>query len=173
MSDYRAKYCKKCALTVHHPMKGMFGDLNPNFKDWKSKNKCIDCKKEIDYYAQRCWDCYCIWAKIPENNPNFIHGKCYEPYPLGWTNTFKEQIRLRDNYKCQNCGCHEVENCRKLDIHHIDYNKENLFPDNLISLCQRCHGKTNGKTRDYWIRYYKDKIVSEVIGIEKINVWQR
>ena len=52
------------------------------------------------------------------------------------------------------CGIHQNELNRELDIHHIDYNKDNLNPDNLISLCQNCHGKTN-YNRKYWIRFFR------------------
>jgi len=156
LADYRATHCLECSLTIHHPQKGKMGESAPNYKGGKSKHYCLDCKCEIGYYAERCWECYVRWAQIPTNNPNYVHGNCYLPYPLGWTNTFKEQIRFRDNYKCQLCGCHEVENCRKLDVHHIDYNKENLKEDNLISLCQKCHGKTNFN-REYWFKILKDR----------------
>lgn len=78
-------------------------------------------------------------------------------YPLGWTKTFREQIRYRDSYKCQLCGMPEVENKKRLSIHHKDYDKENLSPGNLITLCQRCHGKTNVKNRNYWIEYFRRK----------------
>lgn len=77
-------------------------------------------------------------------------------YPLEWTTTFKEQIRQRDSYKCQICGSPEIENCNKLCVHHIDYDKKNLNPTNLISLCTSCHIKTNYK-RSYWIDYFEKR----------------
>ena len=83
-------------------------------------------------------------------------GISFEPYPIGWTNGLKESIRKRDNYVCQLCGIHQDELkgwYRKLDIHHIDYDKNNLDPNNLISLCRSCHRKTN-HNRDYWISYF-------------------
>lgn len=92
-----------------------------------------------------------------EKNGNWQGGKSFEPYPLGWTNTFKEQIRYRDGYKCQICGCPEVECNRKLDVHHKDYNKMNINPKNLISLCKSCHMKTNGN-REYWKEYFQTKV---------------
>ena len=86
---------------------------------------------------------------VKENHWNWKGGKSFEPYPLGWTKTYKEQIRYRDGYKCQICDIPEVELCRKLDVHHVDYDKNNLDPINLITLCKSCHVKTNYK-RDYW-----------------------
>lgn len=91
-----------------------------------------------------------------ENNPSWKGGKSFEPYPIKWNNQLRESIRKRDNYKCQVCGCTQEENNRKLDVHHIDYVKENLDPNNLISLCKPCHMKTN-TNREYWIQYFIDK----------------
>jgi 5-methylcytosine-specific restriction endonuclease McrA len=42
---------------------------------------------------------------------------------------------------------------RQLDVHHIDYDKDNLSPNNLITLCRRCHVKTNNN-RDFWRNYF-------------------
>lgn len=94
-------------------------------------------------------------ANSGEKHPNWKGGKSFEPYPLGWNKTCKEQIRYRDGYKCQLCGCPEVENGRRLDVHHIDYDKENLNPQNLISLCNRCHSKTNYH-KEKWIELFKE-----------------
>jgi len=66
---------------------------------------------------------------------------------------FKELIRERDSWKCQLCGCPETECIRKLDIHHIDYNKKNDSPLNLVSLCTGCHTKTTHK-REYYKKYF-------------------
>jgi len=91
-------------------------------------------------------------------NPNWKGGSTFKFYPLGWSKTFKEQIRFRDQYKCQNCGVPEVECNTKLHVHHIDYNKKNINPDNLISLCNNCHAKTTvtkKEKKDFWITYYK------------------
>jgi hypothetical protein len=81
-----------------------------------------------------------ILARSGPNNWNWKGG--HSAYPLGWSKTFKEQIRQRDNYKCQDCGVHETDCIRKLDIHHKDDNKNNLSLDNLITLCRKCHAKT-------------------------------
>lgn len=78
-----------------------------------------------------------------------------EPYSFDWTYTLKEAIRQRDNYKCQMCGCPQEECIRKLDVHHIDYDKKNCDPKNLLSLCMNCHRKTF-KNRKHWARCLKN-----------------
>lgn len=50
---------------------------------------------------------------------------------------------------CNMCGSEE-----HIVVHHIDYNKSNNDPLNLLPLCRVCHGKTNFK-REYWEWYLK------------------
>ncbi len=83
---------------------------------------------------------------------NWQGGICSLPYAPGWTSWFIEEIRTRDNHKCQNPKCIKPHNL--LDVHHIDYNKENHNPVNLITLCKKCHGKTQ-KNRKFWKEYYQ------------------
>ncbi|GAG76737.1 unnamed protein product, partial [marine sediment metagenome] len=90
-------------------------------------------------------------------NPNWNNGSSFEPYGLEFNNQLKEQIRKRDNYRCQECNFPQHKLKRKLTIHHIDFNKQNNDPLNLISLCLSCHTKTN-YNRDKWIKYYQNKI---------------
>jgi len=61
------------------------------------------------------------------------------PYPVDWTQTLKRSIRERDHYTCQYCG--ELQGDRAFDVHHIDFDKENCDPNNLVTLCQSCHMK--------------------------------
>ena len=85
-------------------------------------------------------------------------GVSFEPYSTDWTDDLRDSIRKRDNYICQECGVHqdELNNwSKKLDIHHIDYNKKNCNPNNLTTLCRNCHTKTNGN-RNYWIKYFNN-----------------
>ncbi len=86
-------------------------------------------------------------------NNNWRGGISFIPYPLGWSKTFKEQIRYRDGYVCQICCMPEVENGRRLDVHHKDYDKNNIAETNLTSLCVKCHRKTN-HNREYWQRFF-------------------
>ena len=93
----------------------------------------------------------------PETHPHWQGGISFEPYGLEFNNKLKEQIRKRDNHTCQECYKIQKELKYKLSIHHIDYNKQNNNPNNLISLCKKCHAKTNFK-RDDWTKYFKQKL---------------
>ena len=154
------------------------GNKNGNFIDGRTTKQyyCIDClkkgiKTEIHYQTwkygkNRCNPCAIKYkwqdkelrkkySKIlsGKNNPNYKDGLSREPYPMQFNEKLKEKIRDRDNYKCQLCDCSEIENNRKLDIHHIDYDKQNINPENLISLCNKCNAKVNGN-RDYYFAYF-------------------
>lgn len=81
-------------------------------------------------------------------NPSWQGGRSFEPYSVDWTLTLKKSIRERDKYTCQMCGKEPSLCC-----HHIDYDKKNCNPNNLIVLCRTCHNKTNNN-RNYWINYF-------------------
>jgi len=92
---------------------------------------------------------------------NWKGGSSFEPYSSDFNEALKEKIRNRDNRTCQLCGIKEEELNRKLDVHHIDYDKKNCNEENLISLCKSCHMKTNFKRKYYRkafakIKEYKD-----------------
>lgn len=95
-------------------------------------------------------------AKQGEKHPFFNNWSSREPYGKEWSPELRSQIRKRDCYKCQECGYTEDNLRCRLSIHHIDFNKKNNNPDNLISLCKSCHTKTNFN-RENWIEYYKQK----------------
>tara|TARA_R100001530_G_scaffold63598_1_gene45719 strand:- start:2052 stop:2771 length:720 start_codon:yes stop_codon:yes gene_type:complete len=76
------------------------------------------------------------------------------PYNFNWTDTLKESIRQRDSYCCRLCGVKSGSKFHsKLDVHHIDYDKDNINPNYLISLCKSCHTKTNFN-RDKWFKFF-------------------
>jgi len=84
-----------------------------------------------------------------ENNPQWRGGVSYEPYTRGFTKKLRHKIRKRDGYICQLCEATQESVGYKLCVHHIDYDKANHSPNNLISLCRSCHGKTH-HNREYW-----------------------
>jgi hypothetical protein len=89
-------------------------------------------------------------SHLGEKSSLWQGGKSYEPYTKEWNNILKKEIRKRDNNVCQLCMKFGK------DVHHIDYDKKNCNNDNLITLCRRCHIKTNLK-REYWQKILIEK----------------
>lgn len=56
-------------------------------------------------------------------------------------NSTRKQVYARDGYVCALCGCHDT-----LQIHHAIPRKDggSDFPDNLITLCSKCHAQVHG-----------------------------
>jgi len=101
-----------------------------------------------------------MYGKRLDKCPNWKGGKSFEKYTTDWTDELKDIIRERDGYICYICGTHQDELNgfnQKLDVHHIDYDKQNCNPENLISLCRSCHVKTN-YNREYWLNYFNINI---------------
>ncbi|KKN18201.1 hypothetical protein LCGC14_0958010 [marine sediment metagenome] len=79
-------------------------------------------------------------------------GISNEPYCDVWADKeYKEDIKARDNYECQNPDCWKIT--KKLCLHHIDYDKKNCHPSNLIILCRSCNGRANSN-RERHTNYY-------------------
>ena len=95
--------------------------------------------------------------KTGENHPNWEGGSSFEPYPIEFNALLRRKIRKRDNYTCQLCGRQQEELGHKLDIHHIDHNKTNNSPSNLISLCRSCH------ISQHWKERHEETTLQEVL----------
>lgn len=144
------------------------GKNNPNYKHGKRSFDrninyyCIEegCNKQVSSPNKRCNSCNIKYRHKIEHftqgnkNGNWINGKTIK-YPSKFNTQLKETIRKKDNYKCKICNKSQKQNKRKLDCHHIDYNKKNNDIDNLIALCKSCHIKTN-HNRNYWINYFNN-----------------
>lgn len=89
----------------------------------------------------RCYTCEYL-KRSGSGHHNWKGGISCEPYCDAWLDKeFKESIKERDNYQCQNPDCWETS--KILTIHHIDYNKKNCRPENLITLCNSCNSRAN------------------------------
>ncbi len=97
-----------------------------------------------------------------ENNSNWQGGISDNPYPLEFNKELKILIYERDNYQCQFPNCTEVH--KKLHAHHIDYDKTNNDPGNLITLGDSCHMKTVGKKkREYYTEFYQNIMIGKLM----------
>lgn len=162
----KKRFCKKCNIKIHfsnktglcksHAQKERFKDPknNPMFgKKHSEKTKKIFSEQRKGINNPRYGKGNNIKGNKNPNygngdkikgskNPNWKGGLSFEPYGIEFNNELKAKVRKRDNYTCQNCKKSQKKK-RKLDIHHIDYNKKSSDINNLISLCLTCHMKTN------------------------------
>ncbi len=82
-----------------------------------------------------------------EKNGSWNGGASIGIYAITFTDDLRSLIRKRDKFTCKVCQK------RGWDVHHIDYDKMNSDPVNLITLCRSCHMKTNFN-RENWIRFF-------------------
>ena len=95
----------------------------------------------------------------PKNHYNWQGGISKEPYGIEFNDKLRGAVRNKYNNTCQLCSKEESENGRKLDVHHIDYDKKNNNEDNLIPLCVSCHTKTTNSNREEYKKQLKELII--------------
>jgi len=88
-------------------------------------------------------------------------------YCSEWNNKLRNQIRARDGNICKVCDMTLEEHLQKyeksLHVHHIDYCKTRCVPENLITLCTKCHMRTNKKQdRAYWQSYFQTNFAQQL-----------
>ena len=93
-------------------------------------------------------DILIIMANYVYYNPGILTYKNFTP-------RVKRTILERDDYHCQVCQSFTCEG--SLAPHHIDYNKEDSHPMNLITLCSSCHRRTLEHKHD-WLRLFTEKM---------------
>ena len=105
---------------------------------WQQNRRCPSCK---------------VVNMSGKNHPNWKGGISCEPYCHEWSfKEFKDYIKERDGNKCLNPDC--FGNIYRLCVHHIDYNKKNCGPENLITLCTSCNSRAN-KDREWHTAWYQ------------------
>jgi endogenous inhibitor of DNA gyrase (YacG/DUF329 family) len=84
------------------------------------------------------------------NASNWRGGISPNPWGPEFNRELKNSIRHRDDETCQLCGENSgYSHGRRHSVHHINYDKNNNSPKNLITPCCNCHMKT-GFSRDKW-----------------------
>lgn len=102
------------------------------WNDWKTGYRCPYCAR-IRFGINQ----------IGHLNPRWKGGVSFEPYCEIWKDKeFKLDIMERDAYSCLNPYCNS-KNPNDLTIHHINYNKKDCHPNNLITICRSCNSAAN------------------------------
>ena len=103
-------------------------------------------------HGKRCKICF-HEDNVGPNHGSWRGGISYDEYCDAWADKeYKLDLKERDGFRCQNpyCSCNGGVLC----LHHIDYNKRNCHPSNLIILCRVCHGYSN-VNRDWHTEYFQ------------------
>ena len=110
-----------------------------------------------------------------------IFGKEYQQGEQEGFWNLREYILHRDNHKCQNPNCKNTDKNIPLQIHHIIFksNRGSNLPNNLITLCIKCHTDSNhkkGKLLDLWqtnkpkVRGFKDATFMNIVRWKLIDI---
>jgi hypothetical protein len=175
----RIVFCEKCKKEINFRSNTTFcfscARTGKHLSTYKGeKPKCLVCNKILSRYdAKRCKEHRGKTVSLilkeryrdSKNHPNYIDGRSKnKAYPQEFQN-LREEIRKRDDYKCQNCGMTDEEHIivygTHIEVHHIDYNKTNNNKDNLLTLCKGCNIRAN-YNREYWQSHYSAKVVSRM-----------
>ena len=128
---------------------GKVGKLNPFYGKKHTKKT----KKRLSRLASN---------RILEKNPNWQGGVSFEPYGIEFNDKLREEIKRKDGFTCQLCG-DKLLYARRIKInpsknwlvvHHIDYDKQNNNPENLIALCNFCNISVN-RNRENWTKHFQ------------------
>jgi len=160
---YGKKHSGKTKRKMSKAQKGNINGFKKGSTPWNKGLKCPKISESQTGENNSFWNKHhseefkrkISLVHLGEKNHNWRGGISFEPYGLEFDNDLKLKTRRRDSFICQLCG--DKENGRNLDAHHIDYNKQNNNPENLISLCVPCHRKTN-HNREEWTKYFQDLI---------------
>lgn len=149
-----------------------FGRLVVLERAYKKENKTgyywkcqCDCGNIVYPHSQslregKTQSCGCLQKEMMrsrsgENSSQWKGGTwSREQYGGEWTSELKEYIRNRDNRQCQypNCTYTDVGQKQRLHVHHINRDKKNCNPYNLISLCNSHHATVEDNSS--WIDYF-------------------
>lgn len=142
-----------------HPMLG---------KKHTDKTKQIIRLKSVDRFFSDETRLKLSNSRRGSRNPNWRGGITERRYPDVFTIKLKENVRNKYYRCCVLCLKDESINGRKLSIHHIDFNKGNCIPKNLVPICNKCHGLVS-HDRIYSEQYLT--ILKE--GEEGYHVWKQ
>ena len=97
-------------------------------------------------------------SALGPNNPNWRGGIACGPYcPIFYDKEFREMIDERDGNECLNPLCwHTTDHC-PLEFHHINYNKKDCHPSNVLKICKSCNSRANFN-KEFWQEHYKEII---------------
>ena len=143
-------------------------DLSPNSAGMVVA-VCVGCGKVREtpkqFYADLCHPCRNKSDKNRQKQSATVRGISYDewdgyanesPYCEKFNESCRERNRDKHGRVCFICGKEEVENGRKLSVHHCDMRKSQGCDGEkwkLVPLCNSCHGKAHNQLWQARIEY--------------------
>ncbi len=122
--------------------------------EWKKSGTKLGGKEWVEKISRFGEDNHMFGRCGPES-PGWKGGISFGDYCHEWTHELKLFIKDRDNNECQNPQC--SMKYKSLVVHHINYDKKDCDPRNLITVCNSCNSTANF-SRDWWRSFYEEII---------------
>jgi len=127
-----------------------YGKLHSKYSKEKMSEKRKGVKRSNESVIKQ------VLSIMGENNPNWKGGITCDPYCDVWYDKdYKKSIQKRDGYRCLNPVCSKNDDV--ISVHHINYNKQDCHPLNLITICRSCNTKANFNRR--WHKSWYEAII--------------
>jgi len=152
-TEFCSKSCGKLASGFKHSdaTKNKIGKSMVGNKHMLGKTHSLKTKLKLSEITS---------SKCGPQASNWRGGISFEPYCSDWTKEYKEYIRERDGDTCLNPDCWCKDDV--LTIHHINYDKKNCGPENLITVCRSCNSRANKDRR--WHKAWYQAIINKRYG---------
>lgn len=82
-------------------------------------------------------------------NPKWIDGRSYFNYGPGFKRPLLRAFIIERDKVCQDCGIWD-ERPKCMQMHHLDEDRSNHDPSNLLLLCVKCHRARHNKPKRFW-----------------------
>jgi len=129
-------------------------EIRDKLRTWVGRKHTRKTRKRIRQFMKNAWATPEFRNRlIGENASGWHGGKSFEPYTPEFNKALKLFIFERDKNICQNPGCEGLS--KRKCPHHINYDKKDCDPLNLITLCYSCNVRANFN-REFWENFYQE-----------------
>lgn len=138
--------CLQCSEEFFAPLKARAKYCSRDCMGFATRTRikisCSRCRKEFERQQNKVKELnYC--SRECKELDQQIGGPLALPHYKDGRHDYRNRAFRLQGKKCKQCSFDEDE--RMLDVHHIDSNRDNGRPENLVVLCVWCHAATTRK----------------------------